>query len=173
MEGWILFGSIGLMLIGGGIVIACAFDNSDKGCTVGGIMFLISVVLIGLVIFASCKCEKQPWERPEDPYVTHSIIALSDGNEIEGKFKGGRYCMSGYINEKFTYVYGYETVGGGMKIQKAGADIAVVYFRDDVAPCAKWYKETKTYWWCERSRYTCDIYVPRDSLEASITIDLE
>jgi hypothetical protein len=81
--------------------------------------------------------------------------------------------MSGYINEKFTYVYGYKTVGGGMKIQKAGEDTTTVYFRDDIEPCAKWYEETRKFWFVEETRYTCDIFVPTDSLETSITIDLK
>lgn len=81
--------------------------------------------------------------------------------------------MSGYINEKFTYVYGYKTIGGGMKIQKAGEDTTTVYFRDDIAPCAKWYEETRSYWFVKETRYTCDIFVPTDSLDARITIDLQ
>lgn len=170
MEGWIILGSIGLMLVGG---IMAMFSDSNKTIIIGALTYLIGVGLFVLSMFASTRCEKQAWEREETPYVTHTIIALSDGNEVDGKFRGGRYCTSGYINEKFTYVYGYETVGGGMKIQKAGSDIAVVYFRDDIEPCAEWYKETKTFWWCTEERKTCDIYIPTDSLEASITIDLE
>lgn len=173
MEGWIILGSISLMLVGFVVGFVGSIDENDKTQIIGLVMLLVGLAFFALSIFASTKCEKQPWEREETPYVTHTVIALSDGNEIDGKIHGGRYCMSGYINEKFTYVYGYKTYTGGMKIQKAGADIAVVYFRDDVEPCAKWYKETKTFWWCTQERVTCDIYVPTDSLEASITIDLE
>jgi hypothetical protein len=173
MEGWIVLGSLILMGFGGLFAFICAIDNDNKGCRVGGIIFLIGLVLLGLFMFASIKSEKLAWDRPESPYVTHSIIALSDGNEIEGRFRGGLYCMSGYINEEFTYVYGYRTAYGGMKIQKVSADSAVVYFTDDIEPCAKWYKETKKFWWSTRERYTCDIYVPTDSLKAGITIDLE
>ena len=149
--------------------IASDSDRSDVACL---IIVLIAFGLLGSLIYASTQCEKQPWQR-EDPYVTHTVMALQDGNEINGKLRGGRYCMSGYINEKFTYVYGYKTVGGGMKIQKAGADTTVVYFRDDMTPCAKWYRETRKFWFVEEERYTCDIFVPTDSLEASITIDLK
>lgn len=164
----IIFGSIAF------ICTLIGFVDESKNIAIKGLIsFAICVILIGLQCFASYKCEKQSWERPENPYTTHTIIALSDGNEIDGKLRGSRYCMSGYINEKFTYVYGYKTGSGGMKIQKAGADIATVYFRDDIEPCAEWYKETKTFWWCSKTRHTCDIYVPTDSLEASITIDLE
>ena len=168
----ILFGSLGLMLIGCFIGLDGICENSDKEGTVGLVLTLIGIILFCLFIFSVIKCEKQPWDRAEEPYVTHTIIALSDGNEIDGKFRGSRYCMSGYINEKFTYVYGYRTAGGGMKIQKAGADTSTVYFNDDIEPCAKWYKWTRKFWWCTQEKVTCDIYVPTDSLEASITIDL-
>lgn len=173
MEALIVFGSLGLMIIGCVIGLCAIFDGSDKAGNIGLVIALIGVLLFCLFLFAVGRCEKQPWERAEEPYVTHTIIALSDGNEIDGKFRGGRYCMSGYINEKFTYVYGYKIAGGGMKIQKAGADVSTVYFNDDIEPCAKWYRWTKKFWWCEQEKTTCDIYVPTDSLEASITIDLE
>ena len=173
MEGWILGISLVSLTLGFILFLSSMFDDSGKELLISFVLLLIGGILIGLHIYASVKCEKQLWERAEDPYVTHTIIALSDGNEIDGKISGGRYCMSGYINEKFTYVYGYKTASGGMKIQKATADTSTVYFNDDIEPCAKWYKWTREFWWCEREKTTCDIYVPTDSLEASITIDLE
>lgn len=173
MESLICIGTMFLFGLGIVLMIAGALEDSKWPWRLGVVILLVGTILFGLFLFASAKVEKQTWDRADEPYVTHSIIALSDGNEIDGKFRGGRYCMSGYINEKFTYVYGYETYGGGMKIQKADADISVVYLRDDVDPCAKWYTETKTFWWCERERATCDIYVPTDSMQASIAIDLE
>ena len=81
--------------------------------------------------------------------------------------------MSGYINEEFIYVYGYKTYSGGMKIQKASAKNAVVYFDDSVSPNAKWYRETKKFWWSESERYTCDIFIPTGSLQAEMVIDLQ
>lgn len=160
----IVFGFFGFILSFGG-----AIEHDAKAEKAGGVSLLICCLLLGLLVFAFCRIEKEPWVQAEEPYVTHEIIALSDGNEINGKF----YCRSGYINEKFTYVYGYKTVGGGMKIQKAGADSATVYFNDDIEPCAKWYRWTREFWWVKEEKTTCDIYVPTDSLETSITIDLE
>lgn len=158
------------------IGLCCFLDALLEGNGKVGI-FAIGMLVLCILLFVLYghpykKCDQMSWQR-EDPYVTHSLIALSDGNEINGRIRGSKYSMSGYINEKFTYVYGYKTYGGGMKIQKAGADTTVVYFRDDIDPCAKWYKETKKYWWAEDERYTCDIFIPTDSLEAKITIDLE
>lgn len=155
-----------------GFLLDGLFEEYVKSLCIGLILFLVAGVLIYVPIHASEKCSELPWQR-EDPYVTHTVMALQDGNEINGKLRGSRYCMSGYINEKFTYVYGYKTVGGGMKIQKAGEDTTTVYFRDDMTPCAKWYRETRKFWFVEQNRYTCDIFVPTDSLEASITIDLK
>lgn len=171
--GWIIGSSIVFLSLGFVWFLCSFFDDNRKGLFISLVLLLIGSIIMGLHVYASVKCEKQPWVQAEEPYRTHAIIALSDGNEIDGKIKGSRYCVSGYINEKFTYVYGYKTVGGGMKIQKAGADSATVYFNDDIEPCAKWYRWTREFWWVKEEKTTCDIYVPTDSLEASITIDLE
>ena len=172
MVAFIVFASI--FLLGGGLLgLLINMIDEDKTTTiVCSTMSIVGAILLGLFIFCVCQCEKVEFVR-EDPYVTHSIVALSDGNEINGKFSGGVFGMSGYINEKFMYVYGYRTVGDGMKIQKASADSSVVYFRDDITPCAKWYKETRKFWFVTQERHTCDIFVPTDSLQAGITIDLQ
>lgn len=172
MGAFLMMGSIILGVIALGVILGGDIDGNKNVARIGCCMLIIAIVMFCLEIYACEKCSDQPWKR-ENPYVTHTVMALSDGNEINGRFSRRRYCMSGYINEKYTYVYGYKTAGGGMKIQKAGEDTTVVYFRDDISPCAKWYEETKTFWWEKQTRYTCDIYVPTDSLQASITIDLQ
>lgn len=166
-----------LIAMFGGIVLLVelfAFglaEDKDAGIAFLGTLPVVAIVVF-LLIFCSSKLNKLPYIR-EDPYVTHSIIALQDGNEIEGKISGSAFCMSGYIGEEFKYVYGYKTSSGGMKIQKVNEEMATVYFNDDKDPCAEWYKETKKFWFMESSRYTCDIFVPTDSLQAGITIDLK
>jgi hypothetical protein len=172
MYGFILIAIMLLASVAFATLICSLFDESGASLCISVISIAVCIVLMILVAFASTKCEKQPWHR-DDPYITHTVIALQDGNEINGRIRGSRYCMSGYINEKFTYVYGYKTAGGGMKIQKAGEDTTTVYFRDDIEPCAKWYEETRKFWFVEETRYTCDIFVPTDSLDARITIDLQ
>ena len=133
---------------------------------------VVAGVCISLCIYTSYKISKQPWIR-ENPYVTHQIMALQDGNEISGRVRGRKYGMSGYINKEFMYVYGYKTVSGGMKIQKVSEKQTVVYFNDEVAPNAKWYREKRKFWWSSEERYTCDIFIPTGSLQADITIDLQ
>lgn len=172
MQALFLYAMLGLSVVAIIAAFVDIFDETGVTCAISLISFVLVIIMFFVYAHASIKCEKQPWQR-EDPYTTHTIIALQDGNEINGRFRGSRYCMSGYINEKFTYVYGYKTAGGGMKIQKAGEETTTVYFRDDIEPCAKWYKETRKYWFVEDTRYTCDIFVPTDSLEARITIDLQ
>lgn len=172
MGGLLMVGSFILGIIALGVMLGGDVENNKTITRLGRNMLIVALLMFGLEIYASAKCSDQPWQR-EDPYVVHTVMALADGNEVNGRFSRRRYCMSGYINEKYTYVYGYRTAGGGMKIQKAGEDTTVVYFRDDTSPCAKWYEETKTFWWEKQTRYTCDIYVPTDSLQAGITIDLQ
>ena len=148
--------------------------NNGKEIAISAVSFLLFLASLALLIFGSVKLEKQRFVREETPYVTHSIVALQDGNEIEGNFRHSRaYCMSGYIGEKFKYVYGYKVIGNGMKIQKVDESIATVYFDDEIEPCAKWYTETKKFWFFTAERKTCDIFVPTNALQAGITIDLQ
>lgn len=169
-----------IMMVGSFICIVSALffyldesicNNKTSG-KVGNVLVIIAAICFFSEMYVMNKIENQPWNRP-DPYVTHTIVALQDGNEVNGKINGSRYSISGYINEKFMYVYGYKSVGGGMKIQKASAKNTVVYFNDDITPNAKWYKEARRFWWLEEERYTCDIFIPTDSLQADITIDLQ
>ena len=120
------------------------------------------------LIYGSIKIEEMQFKRDENPYVTHSVIALQDNNDISGSF----YIRRGYIEQNIVYVYAYKTSGGGMKLQKAGAQNTTVYFTDSVAPCVKWYNEHKSFYGFKQDRVTCDIYLPYGSLVEDYTIDL-
>lgn len=153
--------------------MAISEATSDKESLMTSVRITVfSAACLGLCFYTSYQLQNQPWIR-EDPYVTHQIMALQDGNEINGRFNGRKYGMSGYINEEFMYVYGYKTYTGGMKIQKVSEKQTTVYFSDNVSPNAKWYKETRKFWWSKDERYTCDIFIPTGSLQANITIDLQ
>lgn len=168
----LLFGGMILGLIGLVGVIAFSDYDGPNEFKVSLAMLAIGVAFIGTEIYVANKLKDQVWKR-DNPYVTHTIMALQDGNEIQGNYRHRRYGMSGYINEEFMYVYGYKTYSGGMKIQKVSAKNAVVYFDDSVSPNAKWYRETKKFWWSESERYTCDIFIPTGSLQAEMVIDLQ
>ena len=165
--GFIGFGVVGLTLLIIGLTGKEWFVS-----VIGVLLCVASLLCIKLETYACEKLDEQPWDRPA-PYVTHKIVALQDGNEINGSFRSRKYGVSGYINEEFMYIYGYQTLGGGMKIQKVSEKNATVYFDDEVTPNAKWYKETKEFWWMESTRYTCDIFIPTDSLQAELIIDLQ
>lgn len=154
-----------------GLIISTVTEDNDD-IKISLMALLIAAICLGTECYVAFNLSKQPWVRP-DPYVTHTVMALQDGNEVNGRVRGSRYSISGYINEEFMYVYGYKTVGGGMKIQKVSEKNATVYFDDDVPPNAKWYRETKKFWWSEAERYTCDIFIPTDSLQAELVIDLQ
>lgn len=136
--------------------LACAF------------LVLVPVCLI-LFPIAGCQVSEADYERAEEPYVTHEVMCLNDNSMMSGRF----YLRSGYIDENLYYLYGYKTSSGGMKTQKVKANITTVYFDDSVEPCAKWYKETQQWWFLTNTTYSCDIYVPTDSLVADYTIDLQ
>lgn len=154
------------------VMAICGISEDREGVRTGLVFLVIAGLCLGTEVFVASKLNKKQWQRT-DPYVTHTIMALQDGNEVNGKIRGGRYSISGYINEEFMYVYGYKSTGGGMKIQKVSAKNATVYFDDSVTPNAKWYRETKKFWWSEAERYTCDIFIPTDSLQAELVIDLQ
>ena len=122
-----------------------------------------------LLIYPIVEADNLPYERQAEPYITHKIMALADGSAIQGRI----YMRSATIDEKHRYTYGYETYNGGMKIQQINSDRALVFFTDSVEPCAKWYKETKKFWYFDWERYTCDIYLPTDALIADYSIDLQ
>lgn len=137
------------------------------------ISLLVAVPCTWILSYSSNQLTKQRWHRPE-PYVVHSIVALQDGNEINGSVRrSGKYSMSGYINEEFMYVYEYKVHNGGMKIQKVSAKNATVFFNDNVNPNAKWYKEERSFWWYHEERYTCDIFIPTGSMQSEILLDLQ
>lgn len=164
--------AIGLPFVVIGFFICYCIDGENWMILTTIILGLIWLGATAVCIKAGREINEAAWERNE-AYVTHKIIALSDGNEMNGRLHRGVYCSSGYINEEFMYVYGYETVSGGMKIQKALAKYATVYFDDTISPQAKWYHEERSWWFFSEERTTCDIYVPSDSLQAGITIDLQ
>ena len=166
-------------VIGGCFLLTVLFDEyankKDKvrDAIFGSLLIGVAMACVLLLGHVTKMIDKQPWKR-ETPYVVHTVMALNDGNEVNGSFRGGRrYGMSGYINEEFMYVYGYKLSNGGMKIQKVSEKNATVFFDNSVVPNAKWYKETKSYWWREETRYTCDIFIPEDSLQAEMVIDLQ
>lgn len=172
IDGLLFFGGMFLGILG--LVSFLVFTAAEewKDVRVSLIMLLIAGICLGTELYVGYKLDDQVWQRT-DPYLTHQIMALQDGNEIQGNFRHRRYGISGYINEEFMYVYGYKTYSGGMKIQKVSAKNAVVYFDDNVSPNAKWYRETKKFWWSESERYTCDIFIPTGSLQAEMVIDLQ
>ena len=157
-----------MLFVAGGafIVFFCsALEENNKA-------FKWSLIVLALSIFMMFYpiAKMGPYERPaEGPYVTHELMCLADANMMSGRI----YLRSGYISEHHHYLYGYKTAAGGMKTQKVKADSTVVFFTDDVEPCAKWYEETQRFWFLTSKRYTCDIYVPTDSLVADYTIDLQ
>lgn len=147
------------------LLICCLAENGKYFLT-----WLAILLMSGLLFFAApAQMHKQPYERPHEPYVTHEIMCLADNNLMSTRF----YLYGGYINEEHHYLYGYKTSAGGMKTQKVKADTAMVFFDDDVIPCAKWYEETRQMWFLVETRITCDIYVPTDSLAVDYTIDLQ
>jgi len=166
MEGIIIF----LLMVIGLISFVCFVVS---GCceefkeTI--ISAFICVVCSFLLFYPMYKGGKMNYERPNAPYVTHEIMALADGHAINGRI----YMRRGYINEIHQYTYGYKTEKGGMKTQQVNTDAAIVYFNDNVNPHAEWYKETKSFWYLNWEKYTCDIYLPNDALVADYTIDLQ
>ena len=154
------------MFIGLIVGVVMAVGGSDA---LSVVFLALAFACLILFIISGCSVGNADYERAEDPYVTHEIMCLNDNSMMTGRF----YLRSGYIDENLHYLYGYKTVYGGMKTQKVNAKIATVYFDDSVEPCAKWYKETQRWWFLTDTSYSCDIYVPTDSLDVGYTIDLQ
>lgn len=132
------------------------------------ISFVILLVSCFLFFYPTLRIDDSEYKRA-DPYVTHELIALADKHSINGRI----HLRRGIVNEVYQYTYAYELPNGGMKTQRADNDITIVYFTDDIPPCAKWYKETRKFWYYEEFRYTCDIFIPTDALVADYSVDLQ
>jgi hypothetical protein len=165
MEGLIIIVLFITACVSGITSFCCAVEEDTKTSLICTLILIISLFLL---FYPSYKLDDINYTRPE-PYVTHKIMALADNTMLSGRI----HLRSGYINENLYYLYGYKTANGGMKTQKVLADTATVFFDDSVQPYANWYKEEKHFWYFSSVRYTCDIYVPSNSLAADYTIDLQ
>ena len=147
------------------VITAVIVTNEHLSLTFAILSLLCMIAIIPAAVLVSSA----DYERAEEPYVTHEVMCLNDNSMMSGRF----YLRSGYIEEDLYYLYGYKTKSGGMKTQKVKAKNATVYFDDSAEPCVKWYTETKRFWFITSTSYSCDIYVPTDSLVADYTIDLQ
>ena len=167
MPGW-----LGIVMVISAIV--CFVTLLDSIITDSSIEFAICVIsmiiCISTVILAcvgSAKLEKQSWVVAEEPYATHSIVALNDSNQINGKF----YCRRGYIEEKLYYQYMRKS-GSGFKAGKVKADDTILYYTDDDYR-VEFYMKTKEWWIFHDEAYYYEIYIPEGSITEDYQIDLQ
>ncbi len=146
------------------------FAYLEDACSGKTLVFIIATFLAScfMFVYPQIKIDEIEFERPE-PYVTHELIALADKHSINGRI----HLRRGIVNEVYQYTYAYKLPNGGMKTQRADNDITIVYFTDDIPPCAKWYKETREFWYYKQSKYVCEIFIPTDALVADYSIDLQ
>ena len=150
-------------------LLSALFYSLDEHRKSARLCLILAFCTLAAGFHQTFTIENMSYEREDTPYMTHEILALSDGTMASGRI----YLRSGYFEEKYGYLYGYKTTNGGMKTQKVDGAIAEVFFSDDIVPCAKWYKESRSYLLRSDVRYTCDIFIPTDSLAADYSIDLE
>lgn len=147
-----------------------AFIGFLMGILVG---FLVAWV-IGVVAYDNSRIEVVK---------TTPLVSLADGSQINGRFSGGLFLSSGYINQKPSFTW-YETSGDNTYVRKgAKASVSSVhYILDDAKPYYTISKEIDSDgdeffkpWginddprWPKKSY---DFYVPKGSIVESYVLD--
>ena len=158
-----------ISLMGFAVTIGANPNDSDGVFLLMMFCLLIFSICFGLILHPMFEIQDVPWGNEEN-YLTHEIVNLKDNNELDGQFSG-RY-VRGYVGEETTYHYYYKDSDGGMKLKKVEADKATIY-ETDGTPRVEWYRQTRSFWWQEETKYYCKIYLPEGSVEVEYVIDME
>lgn len=147
---------------------AGVLDEDEKIIRTGVISSIVFVLSIGMLIFGCIKLEKQPWDIPDKPFKTVSIVALNDNNMTSGRF----YLRRGYFSEDLYYQY-MKRSGSGFKAGKVKADKTTLYYDKNKNYRVECYEKTKKWLYFEESAYYYKIYIPEGSIAEDYIVDLE
>lgn len=161
---------IGIMIfcmVGFVMVLYTLFDGDEAIGGIGGILFIIGLVLLIFYCVGEDKCKNAEWEYNDTPYAVERIAALNDNNMMNGKF----YMRRGYIESDLYYQYLVKLNNGGFKSNKVKSDAATIFYDDDDYR-VEWYTKTRSWlYWTESETYF-EIYIPEGSLTDDYSIDL-
>ena len=171
--------------IGLGAFIACVAAFCAFGATIFGSiadremkwgLFIFFILAAGIGVggmFGYFKIQDGlDADRHTEIIATEHIKALRDGSDINGKFHGSAFGMSGYINEKLYFTYLID-LGAYDKIGKIEADRTRIYEIEDGDYRVEWCKEVAKYkMWSTESEYNWRLYIPPNSIVNDFEIDL-
>ena len=165
-----------IFAIGCGIWWAKETYSIGSGVGVGFLVLLLGVILAFLLCLLIGAAEP-PYAEPYTVQTTE-IRALRDGTDIEGRFGGGIFCTSGYIDEEPVYTVLVNT-DRGMKTEVYKAKNTYIQFTDEAPRVETCVCEAIGFWnfFCgdgilDTLEYI--IYIPTDSeVVCDYVIDLE
>lgn len=142
-----------------------------EGVFLGALLNVLFAVLLGAILGATTLFYAYETEEKESPLAT-----LQDDFRTEG----GRFLLSGYINEEPSYSFYRQTSSGGYRLETVDADGIEVFENEGneavvVERC--YVPESKlTFWGAKKSPDTCEITsfkVPRGSIVRKVHLDAE
>lgn len=164
----VILGFLGLVLLISGFLGLMISEIDGEGFLESFICTFIGIVLVGFILFCSCKLEKATWEYDTEPWYSEKIVAMSDNNLVSGR----AYSRRCYIDEELYYQYMEELKNGGYQADKVKASITTIYY-DNENPRVDWYKRRKKFLWLEKEETVYKMYIPEGSIAEEFSIDLQ
>ena len=137
-------------------------ENDSKFWKISFIIIGV-ITAIGLILdIASFKSEYK-----HELEATERIVALNDGNSVEGKF----YMRRGYLESNLYYNYMVDLSNGGYIANKVPARETTI-FETDSNYRIEWWVKKKGYLFCIWKEKYWKAYIPKNSIVTEYEIDL-
>ena len=165
---WILVGLAVLV-----VVAVIVWWTIEEGFGLGIMGGILSALTAGACLLGAMGLLNMvPWTQVGDAEVReHKLSALGSSSEVEGRFSGGIFVSSGYVNEEPVFRY-IRSEGNGFVLRSVSADDTVVY-QGDYEPrieitSTEWGNEFLYPWTYEYESYA--LYVPEGSVSNEISV---
>lgn len=172
---------LGLISIVGSILYARSeswdmFDDFTSGLLFSGVLLGMVFLLVQLFTY-----EGSLTKRPN--ITTQKIVSLNDGTGIEGRFSGGLFVMSGYINDTQHFAYYRELAPNTYMLEKRNATTSAIH--TDATPETAHLDLSEEVTICKRHWYNlCDekphvtfihanFHVPPNSVQNTFNLDAQ
>lgn len=164
-----------LIIIG---AIIGAMDDFDPGAAAffgavfGAILAFVVGIVIGIAAYGGTH-----WKEP----VTTPLVSLADGSDIHGRFAGGLFLSTGYVDSSPSYTWYEKTDENSYERKDVEASSATIHYLLDTdrAPYYTYREEVTDHgfwnawgWNMEHAYgYHYDFYVPKGSIVQSYRLD--
>lgn len=130
----------------------------------------ISLIIIGIItaigLILDIASFKSEYKHELD--ATERIVALNDGNSVEGRF----YIRIGYLESNLYYNYMVDLSNGGYIANKVPARETTI-FETDGKYRIEWWVKKKGYLFAVQEEKYWKAYIPKNSIVSEYEIDLK